>query len=65
MKKKKTRKKYSLGTGKNGVVRHYIKSPDETIVENDIMLAKAREKAMNNGLAQGLDMFGNILLFFH
>ncbi len=58
--KKKTKKKYSMGTGKNGVVRHYIESPQETLVENDIAMARAREKAMSNGWAQGLDILGNL-----
>lgn len=57
---KKKKQKYSLGTGKNGVVRHYIESPDETITESQIMLAKAREKAMSNAWGQGLDIFGNM-----
>lgn len=57
---KKQKKKYSYGTGKNGVVRHYIESPDETITESQIMLAKAREKAMGNAWGQGLDIFGNM-----
>ena len=60
--KKKKPQKYPLGTGKNGVVRHYIESPDETMVENDIMLAKAREKADNNGWAQGLNLIGNMAI---
>lgn len=62
MKTKKKKKKYSLGTGKNGVVRNYIESPSETLVENDIAMAKAKEKAANNGLANGLDIFGNMAL---
>ena len=62
MKKKisKRRKKYSLGTGKTGVVRHYIQDPSEALVENEIMLAKAKQKAMDNGWAKGLDIFGNM-----
>ena len=60
--KKKTKKKYAMGTGKNGVVKHYIESPSETLVENDIAIAKAKQKAANNGLANGLDIFGNMAL---
>ena len=56
----KNKKTYSFGTGRNGVVRHYIESPDETITESQIMMAKAREKAMNNGWGQGLDILGNM-----
>ena len=60
--KKGKKKKYSLGTGKNGVVRNYIESPSETLIENDIAMAKAKEKASNNGLANGLDILGNMAL---
>jgi len=60
--KRKKKKKYSLGTGKNGVVRHYIESPNETLVENDIAMARAREKANNNAWGQGLDLFGNMAM---
>jgi hypothetical protein len=61
MKKKKV-KKYQLGTGKNGVVRHYIESPAETMVENDIMMAKAKAEAADNQWAKGLDLFGNMAI---
>lgn len=57
---KKQKKKYAYGNGKNGVVRHYIESPDETITESQIMLAKAREKAMSNGWGQALDILGGM-----
>lgn len=60
--KKKKKTKYSLGTGKNGVVRHYIESPSETLAENDIAMAKAKQKAMNNGWGQGLDILGGMAL---
>jgi hypothetical protein len=60
--KKNKLKKYPLGSGKNGLVRNYIESPSETMTENDIMLAKAKEKAANNGWAQGLDILGGMAL---
>lgn len=43
---------------KKPVVRNYIESPSETLAENDIMLAKAKEKANSNGWAQGLSILG-------
>jgi hypothetical protein len=60
--KKKNKPKYEFGTGKNGVVRHYIESPSETMTENDIMMAKAKEKAANNGWAQGINILGNMAI---
>ena len=60
--KKNKKKKYSLGTGRNGIVTDYIESPSETMVENDIRMAKAKEKAANNGWAKGLDIFGQMAL---
>lgn len=58
----KKKKKYSLGTGKNGIVRNYIETPDQTMAENEISMVKARQKADNNGFANTLGIFGNMAL---
>ncbi len=63
MKKKKTKKvRYSLGTNRNGVMQHYVESPAETMMESDMMLHKAKAKAMDNAWGKGLDMFGNMAM---
>ena len=59
---KTKKKKYSLGTGRNGVVKNYIESPNETLVENEISMAKARQKADSNVLSNGLSLFGNLAM---
>jgi hypothetical protein len=56
----KKKYKYPLGTGRNGVVKHYIDSPQETLLENDMALFKAKEDARDNGVAKGLGIFGGM-----
>lgn len=60
--KDRKKQKYSFGTGKNGVERQYIQSPNEALIENDIALARAKDKSNNNALAQSLGIFGNMAL---
>lgn len=48
--------------GKDGMVRHYIQTPDEAITEGQIAIAKAREKGENNGWAKGIDIVGNMAI---
>jgi hypothetical protein len=54
------KKKQKFATGGN--VRHYIETPAQAMLEYDISLARAQEKAESNGWAQGIGMFGNILM---
>lgn len=63
MKKKKSgKKKYAHGTAPNSIVRHYIESPQEAIVENDIAIAKAKYEAETNPWSTGLNVLGNMAL---
>jgi len=51
------RKKFGYG-GRNRVVRNYLETPSETLAENDIMLAKAKSKAANNGWVKATQILG-------
>lgn len=41
---------------------NYIKSPEESLAQNDISMANAMMKAQSNPLTQGLDIFGNLAM---
>lgn len=41
---------------------NYIKSPEESLAQNDIAMANAMMKAQSNPLTQGLDIFGNLAM---
>lgn len=56
----KKKKKYQVGTGRAGIVRNYIKTPEQTIAENDIAFAKAQAKAASNPWTMALDAVGGM-----
>lgn len=56
--KKKTIKKYAMGTGKNGLVRNYIETPDVTLAENSINMSKAKSSVLDNQMLMALNMIG-------
>ena len=56
------KQKYAMGTGKNGVVTHYQKTPQETLFENEQAILRARETAENNGWVTGLNTFGALAM---
>jgi hypothetical protein len=61
-KKKSGKKKYAYGTSPNNIVRHYIESPQEAIVENDIAIAKAKYEAESDPWVTGLNVLGNMAI---
>jgi len=60
--KRKQPKKYPWGTGKNGLQRHSIESPQETMADYNIMIAKAKMEAENNPWAKGIGMLGSMAM---
>ena len=63
MKNKKQKRKiakYQMGTGKQGMVRNYIESPDEAIAEHRINVAKSNEEAMSNPWVMALNTIGQM-----
>ena len=64
MAKKKTssrKPKFSQGTGRSGIVRNYLETPEEAAYETNIMAAKAAGEA-ENGWTQGLDLVGGMMV---
>ena len=56
------KKKYSLGTGRTGVVNNYLVSPQEVLAQNSINTAKAMEAGATNDFANVLDMLGKFTM---
>jgi hypothetical protein len=58
-----TRKKYAMGT--SGVhVKSYMQTPQEAMVNNDILMTKAELEAQNNPYARGVEIGTQILSQF-
>lgn len=55
------KKKYATG---GDIVRNYIETPNEALVDNDIAMARAIQKAESNPLAIGTQLFGNMALSY-
>lgn len=64
MKRKKKTKKYYYGTGRQGLTRTYIESPDNAIYENQIDMAKASYEVDSNPIVQGLNLLGNLAILY-
>jgi len=58
---KKIVRKYGVGTGASGVtVKNYMQTPNQALIDNQLLMAKAEADAFDNPLAMGMQMAGQI-----